>query len=98
MEAIMLCRRHCALFHDAKSGLPERAILLSWPHPKNTREIMQQENGVIVAARRRFVGREAGALLVRRIAGSRLCRAAAAMVLPFVGVVAAFGIAPDTVT
>ncbi|MGH8632615.1 MAG: hypothetical protein ACRET7_00620, partial [Burkholderiales bacterium] len=59
---------------------------------------MQQENGVIVAARRRFVGREAGALLVRRIAGSRLCRAAAAMVLPFVGVVAAFGIAPDTVT
>lgn len=59
---------------------------------------MQQENGAIVAARGRFVGREAGRLLARRIAGSRLFRAAAAVVLPFFGVVAAFGIAPDTVT
>jgi murein DD-endopeptidase MepM/ murein hydrolase activator NlpD len=59
---------------------------------------MQQENGAIVAARGRFVGREAVKLLARRIAGSRLCRVAAAVVLPFVGVVAAFGIAPDTVT
>jgi murein DD-endopeptidase MepM/ murein hydrolase activator NlpD len=79
-------------------GLPKRAILLSWPHPKNIREIMQQENGVIVAAPRKFVGRESGKFLVQLIAGSRLFRAAAALVLPFVGVVAAFGIAPDTVT
>src|SRR5688572_24120705 len=59
---------------------------------------MQQENGVIVAAPRKFVGRESGRILVRRIARSRLCRAAAALVLPFIGVVTAFGIAPDTVT
>jgi murein DD-endopeptidase MepM/ murein hydrolase activator NlpD len=59
---------------------------------------MQQENGAIVAARGGFVGREALTLLARRIVGSRLCRVAAAVVLPFFGVVAAFGIAPDTVT
>src|SRR3970282_1664688 len=86
------------LFHDAKYGWPKRAILLSWPHPKNIREIMQQGNGVIVAAPRRFVGRESGKILVQLIAGSRLFRAAAALVMPFAGVVAAFGIAPDTVT
>ena len=34
----------------------------------------------------------------RHIAGSRACRVIAAIVLPFVGVVAAFGIAPGTVT
>jgi murein DD-endopeptidase MepM/ murein hydrolase activator NlpD len=78
--------------------LPERAILLSWPHPKNLREIMQQGNGVIVTAPTKFVGREPGRILVRLIARSRLCRAAAALVLPFIGVVTAFGIAPDTVT
>jgi murein DD-endopeptidase MepM/ murein hydrolase activator NlpD len=89
---------HCALFHYAKLGLPWRVILLSWPHPKNHWEIMQQENGEIVAARGRIVGHQAGKILVGRIARSRLCRAAAAIVLPFVGVVAAFGIAPDTVT
>jgi len=88
---------HCALFHYAKVGLPKRAILLSWPHPKNIREIMQQGNGVIVAAPGKFGGRESGKILVQHIAGSRLFRAAAALVLPFVGVVAAFGIAPDTV-
>jgi murein DD-endopeptidase MepM/ murein hydrolase activator NlpD len=59
---------------------------------------MEQENGVIVAARGRIVGREAGRILAGHIAGSRLCRAAVAIVLPFVGVVAAFGIAPGTVT
>jgi murein DD-endopeptidase MepM/ murein hydrolase activator NlpD len=59
---------------------------------------MQQENGAIVAALGRFVGREASTLLARRIAGSRLFRVATAVVLPFFGVVAAFGIAPDTVT
>ncbi len=94
----MLCRRHRALFHDVESGLPERAILLSWLHPKNLREIMQQGNGVIVTAPTKFVGRESGRILVRLIARSRLCRAAAALVLPFIGVVTAFGIAPDTVT
>ena len=36
--------------------------------------------------------------LLRLIAGSRLVRAGVALVLPFIGVVAAFGIAPDTVT
>jgi murein DD-endopeptidase MepM/ murein hydrolase activator NlpD len=66
--------------------------------PRNTREIMQQENGVIVAAPRKFVGHESGIFLVQLVAGSRIFRAAAAVVLPFVGVVAAFGIAPDTVT
>ena len=59
---------------------------------------MQQENGVIVAAPRKFVGRESGKFLVQLIGGSRLFRAAAALLLPFIGVVAAFGIAPDTVT
>jgi len=48
---------------------------------------MRQENGVILAQK-----------LVRLLAGSRACRAAAVLVLPFIGVVAAFGIAPDTVT
>ena len=59
---------------------------------------MQQGNGVIVAAPRKFVGRESGKFLVQLIVGSRLFRAAAALVLPFFGVVAAFGIAPNTVT
>jgi murein DD-endopeptidase MepM/ murein hydrolase activator NlpD len=36
--------------------------------------------------------------LARFLAGSRPCRVIAAIVLPFIGVVAAFGIAPDTVT
>jgi murein DD-endopeptidase MepM/ murein hydrolase activator NlpD len=36
--------------------------------------------------------------LARLIAGSRLVRVGVALVLPFLGVVAAFGIAPDTVT
>jgi murein DD-endopeptidase MepM/ murein hydrolase activator NlpD len=55
--------------------------------PEKVREIMQQEDAVILA-------QKAGRLL----AGSRFLRVAAALVLPFVGVVAAFGIAPDTVT
>jgi len=59
---------------------------------------MQQENSVIVAARRWFVGPEPGKPLMRRIAESRLCRAAAALALSFIGVVTAFGIAPNTVT
>lgn len=59
---------------------------------------MQQENGVIVAAIGRVVGRESAMLLARRVAGSRLCRAAVAVILPFFGVVAAFGIAPGTAT
>jgi len=48
---------------------------------------MQQGDGVILAQN-----------LGQLIAGSRLCRVAAVLMLPFVGVVAAFGIAPDTVT
>jgi len=36
--------------------------------------------------------------LARFLAGSRPCRVIAAIVLPFIGVVAAFGIAPNTVT
>ena len=48
---------------------------------------MQQENGVILAQK-----------LARLLSGSRLLRVAAMLVLPFIGVVAAFGIAPDTVT
>ena len=48
---------------------------------------MQQENGVILAQK-----------LARLLSGSRLFRVAAMLVLPFIGVVAAFGIAPDTVT
>ena len=59
---------------------------------------MQQENSVIVAARRWFVGSEPGKPLMRHIAESRLCRAAAALALSFIGVVTAFGIAPNTVT
>jgi murein DD-endopeptidase MepM/ murein hydrolase activator NlpD len=88
----------CAQFHYAKLGLPWRSILLSWPHPKNHWEIMQQENTVIVAARSRIGGRPAAKVVMARIVHSRLCRAAVAIVLPFVGVVAAFGIAPGTVT
>jgi murein DD-endopeptidase MepM/ murein hydrolase activator NlpD len=48
---------------------------------------MQQENGVILAQK-----------LAGLMAGSRLVRVAAVVVLPFIGVVAAFGIAPDTIT
>ena len=48
---------------------------------------MQQANGVILAQK-----------LTRLLSGSRLFRIAALLVLPFIGVVAAFGIAPDTVT
>jgi murein DD-endopeptidase MepM/ murein hydrolase activator NlpD len=48
---------------------------------------MQQENGVILAQK-----------LVRLLSGSKLFRIAAMVMLPFIGVVAAFGIAPDTVT
>ena len=59
---------------------------------------MQQENAVIVAACSRIVGRPPAKVILARIVHSRLCRAAVAIVLPFVGVVAAFGIAPDTVT
>ncbi len=62
-------------------------ILLSWLVPKKIREIMQQENGVILTQK-----------LVRLIAGSRFWRPVLALVLPFLGVVAAFGIAPDTVS
>ncbi len=48
---------------------------------------MQQENGLILTQK-----------LSRLIAGSSFWRLAAVLVLPFIGVVAAFGIAPDTVT
>ena len=48
---------------------------------------MQQENGVILTQK-----------LAGLLAGSRLVRATAMVVLPFIGVVAAFGIAPDTIT
>ena len=48
---------------------------------------MQQGSGMILAQK-----------IARLIAGSRLFRAGVAVVLPFIGVVAAFGIAPDTVT
>ncbi len=69
-------------------GLMDQVILLSLPIPKKFREIMQQEeNGLILAQKP-----------VGLIAHSRIWRLAAALVLPFLGVVAAFGIAPDTVT
>ena len=58
---------------------------------------MQEENA-IVAASKEFVGPISGQRLVRLIGGSRLLRVAAALVLPFIGVVAAFGIASHTVT
>lgn len=48
---------------------------------------MQQEYGLILTQK-----------LARLMAGSRIWRLAAIFVLPFIGVVAAFGIAPDTVT
>ena len=48
---------------------------------------MQQGNRLILAQK-----------LARLISGSRLFRIAAMLMLPFIGVVAAFGIAPDTVT
>ena len=48
---------------------------------------MQQENSVILAQK-----------LVRLLVGSRLFRIGVMLVLPFLGVVAAFGIAPDTAT
>ncbi len=48
---------------------------------------MQQGNGVILTQK-----------LARLIAGSGFWRVAVALALPFIGVVAAFGIAPDTVT
>ena len=48
---------------------------------------MQQENRVILAQKLR-----------RLLAGSRLVRLLAVIVFPFIGVVAAFGIAPDTIT
>ena len=48
---------------------------------------MQQENGVILAQK-----------LARLLIGSRLFRVGVMLVLPFLGVVAAFGIAPDTAT
>ena len=48
---------------------------------------MQQENGVILAQK-----------LARLLVGSRLFRVGIMLVLPFLGVVAAFGIAPDTST
>jgi murein DD-endopeptidase MepM/ murein hydrolase activator NlpD len=50
-------------------------------------EIMQQENGMILTQK-----------LARLIPGSGFWRPVLALVLPFLGVVAAFGIAPDTVT
>jgi len=50
-------------------------------------EIMQQENRPILAQK-----------LARLIVASPLMRAVAILVLPFIGVVAAFGFAPDTVT
>jgi hypothetical protein len=48
---------------------------------------MQQEHRVILAQK-----------LGRLISGARLSHAVAILLLPFIGVVAAFGIAPDTVT
>jgi murein DD-endopeptidase MepM/ murein hydrolase activator NlpD len=48
---------------------------------------MQQGSGLILAQK-----------VARLLAGSRLFRAGVAVVLPFIGAVAAFGIAPDTVT
>ena len=48
---------------------------------------MRQANGVILAQK-----------LARLLSGSRLLRIGTMLVLPFIGVVAAFGIAPDTVT
>jgi murein DD-endopeptidase MepM/ murein hydrolase activator NlpD len=57
---------------------------------------MQDRNGTIVAACKEFVGGKSDKLLAQELA--RLTRVAVALVLPFLGVVAAFGIAPDTVT
>ncbi len=61
--------------------------------PENIREIMRQGYVVILAACRTWRLK-----LARLMADSRLWRLAAALLLPFIGVVAAFGIAPDTVT
>ena len=58
---------------------------------------MQQEHNAIVAARPTWRLARLPEL-ARFIAGSRLCRVIAAIVLSFAGVVAAFGIAPGTVT
>ena len=98
MEVMVPGSEEYAVFHYAKLGLPQRVILLSCPQPKKLWEIMQQENGEIVSARGGFVGGDSARLLARRIAGSRACRAFAALALSFLGVVTAFGIAPDTVT
>ncbi len=70
-----------------KTGLPAGPILLSFPLPEKSREIMQQINNVILAQK-----------LARLIENSWLSRAALVLVLSFLGVVAAFGIAPGTIT
>src|SRR4249919_1836137 len=76
-----------ALFHDVKNRFERWGYSAKLSTPKNLREIMRQANGVILAQK-----------LSRLLSGSRLFRIAAMLVLPFIGVVAAFGIAPDTVT
>ena len=55
--------------------------------PKKSREIMQQENGLILAQKPD-----------RLVSGAAFWRVSAVVLLPFIGMVAAFGIAPDTVT
>src|SRR5262245_49037317 len=71
-----------------RSGLaPVDSSAKLLPPPEKAREIMQQAGSMILAQK-----------LARLMAGSRLFRAGVAIVLPFIGVVAAFGIAPDTVT
>ena len=70
-----------------KSALTEGVILLSFLLPKKSREIRREGRIPILAQK-----------LERLTAHTGLRRGVALLVLPFFGIVAAFGIAPDTVT
>ena len=69
------------------SALTEGVILLSFLLPKKSREIRREGRIPILAQK-----------LARLTAHTGLKRGVALLVLPFLGIVAAFGIAPDTVT
>src|SRR3990172_12563264 len=68
-------------------GLSSGLFLLSLPLPKKLREIMQQAGSAILAQN-----------LLRLAHNNKISRLVLAAILPFVGVLAAFGIAPGTVT
>src|SRR5688572_3294611 len=74
-------------FHNAKNtSMPAGAFLLKCPGPEKRREIMRESTSSILAQKGRLIAYAA----TRRVV--------ALLVLPFVGIVAAFGIAPDTAT